>query len=669
VTTNNIANSPIDQLQAAILFLADRCDGAREQDGRGFNGRDTRFGRSIAEQIRAGRSLSANQTMAAGRMLNTYKSQLAIGGLALPPTEELEQALKMPVVRQVAEGNDRRCEMSDNGQLVKIFFDYNPGLVAFVKEHIPDRAFVKGECGRPSYWNTNQAHAATVVDVLRPEGFSFSAEVLEAATEAVEATLRKQQVKRDLALVVAQQVTELSALAGVDQPFGPDYTLRDYQKEGVEFLLARTNKGLGKGAILADSMGLGKTAQMLFAARGMQLAFNCVVRVICPVSLMDNWQKEAEMVGVLIETYSWSKVPTPLEELNYVVIADEAHYAQNMTSQRTKRLLALAAAPKCLAVWLATGTPMKNGQAQNLLPLLRATNHELAKDEWGYKRRYCNAHQRSIKGRSVWDFSGCSNLQELSIKTADVMLQRKKSEVLTELPEKTRVMVPVHLEAAESKLFDRAMAETIANYQRRIEMADPEERERLKDAEAIVALTNARRISSAFKINHAIDMAEELLANGQQVVLFSEFAQTAKDIRQALAAHGAELLTGETKSSDRQALVDRFQSGESKVFVGTCKAGGVGITLTAASNLIMVDRPWTPGDAFQAEDRCHRMGQKNAAMIFWLQLSAVDYAIDELIQEKQARIELVLKGKRKTFRGLKSVQDIANAVLGLIQAS
>lgn len=218
------------------------------------------------------------------------------------------------------------------------------------------------------------------------------------------------------------------------------------------------------------------------------------------------------------------------------------------------------------------------------------------------------------------------------------------------------------------ELFGKAMANAVAAYQARIEAADPDEREGLKDAEAIVALTNARRISSEFKVRHAIEMAEELLDNGQQVVLFCEFADTAKQIHHALTRYGAEILTGETKNADRQDIVDRFQAGESKVFVGTCKAGGVGITLTAASNLIMVDRPWTPGDAYQAEDRIHRMGQKNAAMVFWLQLSEVDRAIDQLILEKQARIELVLKGKRKTFRGLKSVKDIANAVLGLIQA-
>ncbi len=127
-----------------------------------------------------------------------------------------------------------------------------------------------------------------------------------------------------------------------------------------------------------------------------------------------------------------------------------------------------------------------------------------------------------------------------------------------------------------------------------------------------------------------------------------------------------ELLTGETKVEVRQDIVDRFQAGESKVFVGTIKAGGVGLTLTAASNVILVDRAWTPGDVEQAEDRCHRMGQQSAVFATWLQLGAIDEAIDNLILQKSERIELVLKGKRKTLRGIGSAKDLAKELLAIL---
>ncbi|MHC5826677.1 MAG: C-terminal helicase domain-containing protein, partial [Nostoc sp.] len=150
---------------------------------------------------------------------------------------------------------------------------------------------------------------------------------------------------------------------------------------------------------------------------------------------------------------------------------------------------------------------------------------------------------------------------------------------------------------------------------------------------------------------------------GQQVVIFTEFVESAKAIASKL---GGLLLTGETKPEIRQGLVDQFQAGENKVFVGTIKAGGVGITLTAASNVILVDRAWTPGDCEQAEDRCHRLGQENAVFATWLQLSEIDKAIDGLLIQKQQRIELVLKGKRKTLQGINSASDLAKELLAIL---
>ena len=151
-------------------------------------------------------------------------------------------------------------------------------------------------------------------------------------------------------------------------------------------------------------------------------------------------------------------------------------------------------------------------------------------------------------------------------------------------------------------------------------------------------------------------MAGDILEEGQQVVIFTEFLETAKELHKRL---GGELLIGETAVSDRQSLVDRFQSGQSKVFVSTSRAGGVGITLTAAQTVIMVDRPWTPGDTLQCEDRIHRIGQKNSVSAYWLQWHEIDIKIDTILEQKQERIELILEGKRKTLRGIGSPADIA----------
>ena len=104
----------------------------------------------------------------------------------------------------------------------------------------------------------------------------------------------------------------------------------------------------------------------------------------------------------------------------------------------------------------------------------------------------------------------------------------------------------------------------------------------------------------------------------------------------------------------------------SKIFIGTIKAGGVGLTLTAANQVILVDRPWTPGDADQAEDRCYRIGQKNTVNAYWIQLGMIDEAIDTLLAEKRDRIELVLKGKRKTLHGLSKPSELAKELLEIL---
>ena len=165
----------------------------------------------------------------------------------------------------------------------------------------------------------------------------------------------------------------------------------------------------------------------------------------------------------------------------------------------------------------------------------------------------------------------------------------------------------------------------------------------------------------------AIEYTAELLEQGQAVVIFTEYLESAKGLYTALSQTApCELLTGETKQEDRQAIVDRFQSGTSKIFIGTIKAGGVGLTLTAANQVILVDRPWTPGDAEQAEDRCYRIGQNNTVNAYWIQLGMIDEAIDSLLAEKRDRIELVLKGKRKTLRGLSKPAELAKELLEIL---
>jgi SNF2 family DNA or RNA helicase len=413
----------------------------------------------------------------------------------------------------------------------------------------------------------------------------------------------------------------------LDTPLRNGRTLFEHQKSGVRFLTQR------RRAILADDMGLGKTMQALVAAN----CFSVPIHVVCPASLRDNWQREAGDLGIRIQTHSWAKVPRTIPG-GFVLVCDEAHYAQSgKKSQRGKAFLDLAETAD--AVFLLTGTPMKNGRPVNLYPLLKAVRSPLALNKGWFEKRYCDAQPGNF---TAWDTSGASNLDELGRRCAPVMLRRMKNECL-DLPEKTRVMRDAE-QAAEAK---RLYSETLNNSMNRY--TERRMRGEVSDAsEFLVKFGYMRQAGSIAKVQTALDIAEEITEQGGQVVIFTAFLDSARRISAAFP--GSCMLIGETPQGERQGLVDRFQAGKSKVFVTTFQAGGVGITLTKAQTVILVDRPWTPGDCYQAEDRIHRIGQRSNVLSIWLQWDDTDKAVDALLESKTERIEVVMAGRKQELR-------------------
>ncbi|MCC5644800.1 DEAD/DEAH box helicase [Nostoc sp. CHAB 5824] len=647
------------RLERAICYLSSQCDGASSIDGQGFNKADSGFGHWLAGQIRQQRTLLQAHALAAYNMIKKYSKQLGRTGITLPLWDAIAYQYPVnsaPVI--ITQENttitpEHRVEIK--GDMITVYAPYDKsGKFQRDSKTINGWEF-KGE---DRSWRFPLLKIEEVIEKLTNDQFHLTPEVEGAIAFARREREEKEAVKNAAALVAADEIVKLVKQASLDAPLANGWYLRDYQKKGVEWLLAHRRGGIYTGGILADHMGLGKSLEALIAARAMQCTHDCPVFVIAPVSVMENWVKEAARAEVKIECFSWAKMPKPLDTQKYVLICDEAHYAQNINSQRTKKMLELAHHKNCLASWLLTGTPIKNGKPVNLYPLLFAVNHPLAADKWAYERHYCNAGHKYVGKKAVWDNTGAAHLDELAYKTEDVILRRTKAECLTELPAKTRLFKEAELEASAAKSYQETIRSLVDDYRRRAKLGEVDE-----NAEALVTLNFLRKVGSEFKVQSAIALAEELLEQGQQVVIFTEFVESAKAIAQRL---GGLLLTGDTKPEDRQGLVDKFQVGENKVFVGTIKAGGVGLTLTAASNIILVDRAWTPGDCEQAEDRCHRLGQENAVFATWLQLSEIDKAIDDLLLQKQQRIELVLKGKRKTLQGINSASDLAKELLAIL---
>ncbi|WP_375514255.1 DEAD/DEAH box helicase [uncultured Nostoc sp.] len=647
------------RLERAICYLSSRCDGASSIDGQGFNKADSGFGHWLANQIQQQRLLLQAHAQAAYKMIQKYSKQLSLAGLSLPLWDVIahQYALNSAPVIITQENTtitpEHRVEIK--GEMIAVYAPYDKS--GKFQRDCKDIVGYKFE-GEDKSWRFPLLKIEEVIEKLTNNQFHLTPEVEGAKALAQKQRHEEEQAMEAAALAAADGIVQLVKRANLDAPLANGWYLRDYQKKGVEWLLAHRRGGIYTGGILADHMGLGKSLEALIAARAMQVHKGCPVFVIAPVSVMENWVKEAARAEVKIECFSWAKMPKPLDTQKYVLICDEAHYAQNINSQRTKKMLELAHHENCLASWLLTGTPIKNGRPVNLYPLLFAVNHPLAADKWAYERHYCNAGHKYVGKKAVWDNTGAAHLDELAYKTEDVILRRTKAECLTELPAKTRLFKEAECEASAAKSYQETIRSLVDDYRRRAKLGEVDE-----NAEALVTLNFLRKVGSEFKVQSAIALAEELLEQGQQVVMFTEFVESAKAIAQGL---GGLLLTGDTKPTVRQELVDQFQSGDNNVFVGTIKAGGVGLTLTAASNVILVDRAWTPGDCEQAEDRCHRLGQENAVFATWLQLGNIDKAIDDLLIQKQQRIELVLKGKRKTLQGINSPKDLAKELLAIL---
>lgn len=617
----------IEIIQKAVVSLASVCDHAFSEDGKGFNGRDAEFGHSLAGQIEAGRSLSPNQLNAAFKMLQTYRKQLQNMGIELPESFNAITAIATEVKTEKPKSNGK---ISLQGKAIIVTFPYSPETVAKVKS-------IKGAKWNPDgkFWQFPFSAAADLMT-------SFSDFEVD---PTIADEVKSAQSERLAELAIAQaDYQKLVDASNVSAPLANGRSLYQHQKEAVLWSISQIQNTELRGAIMALDMGLGKTLCSLMVAKAYYQVFQIPVFVVCPASLKENWFREAEMVGVPIEVFSWAKMPKPLEINQYFLISDEAHYAQaGSKSARGKAFIELSTHENCKGSLALTGTPIKNGRPINLFPLLKATNHELAKNKRDFESYFCAA---KVTRFCPWDVSGAAHLDELHARTKDVMFRRTKAQCL-DLPEKTRMMRSAEVTGDALKTWKQSFLDAQIEY---------EQNQGMGKGEALVLLGKLRKAASVAKIETAIEMASDILEEGQQVVIFTEFLDTAKELHKRL---GGELLIGETAVSDRQSLVDRFQSGQSKVFVSTSRAGGVGITLTAAQTVIMVDRPWTSGDAMQCEDRCHRIGQKNSVSVYWLQWHEIDQKIDTILEQKQERIELILEGKRKTLRGIGSPADIA----------
>lgn len=509
-----------------------------------------------------------------------------------------------------------------------------------------------GETGCIELWLPFDAVTQAQLRAVRPRGFWRSRQgcwefPLEAAAVlqqqfgrrfAVEPELQQWFAWLEQPLPPLPPHRQLVQLAELEQPLPDGRRLFAHQRAAARWLLAR------RGALLADAMGLGKTLTALAAARALVRSAGCRVVVVAPAGLHSHWRQEAAALQLQLELLSWARLPAELPPAGTLLIADEAHYAQNVQSARTRAFLRLTRHPRLRAAWLLSGTPMKNGRPAQLFPLLAAVGHPLAADQRAFEERYCHGHWQERDGVRHWQAQGATHLEELHRLTRPLLLHRRKQDCL-DLPPKQRQLLPVQLSDREGQGFQHRLQLKVDDYRRRAAAGLVR-----RDAEALAVFTALRQIGAEYKLPAAASLLSSLLAQGESVVVFTAFVAAATLLQARL---GGVLLTGRQRPVDRQALVDGFQAGESRLLISTYGVGGLGFTLHRARHVLLLERPWTPGDAEQAEDRCHRIGMQGSLQCHWLQLGVADQLVDGLIASKAERIELLLRRptalQRQTF--------------------
>ncbi|MFG3035384.1 DEAD/DEAH box helicase [Streptomyces sp. NPDC048330] len=455
----------------------------------------------------------------------------------------------------------------------------------------------------------------------------------------------------------------------VQAPPGLTATLRDYQLRGLAWLDLMTSLGLG--GCLADDMGLGKTVTLI--ALHLRRARRAPTLVVCPASLLGNWQREVRKFapdvpvrrfhgterdltgsegGFVLTTYGTLR--TSAAELAGrewgMVVADEAQHVKNPFSA-TARALREIPAPARVAL---TGTPVENNLSE-LWALLDWTTPGLLGPLKAFRAR----HARAVENHEEIEHQEA--VERLARLVRPFLLRRRKSDpgIVPELPPKTESDHPVALTREQASLYEAVVRETMAQ----IEEAEGMVRRGLvmKLLTSLKQICNhpaqylkeqaprgagtARLAGRSGKLALLDELLDTILAEDGSVLVFTQYVSMARLLADHLAARGipAQLLHGGTPVAERERMVDRFQAGEVPVFLLSLKAAGTGLNLTRAGHVVHYDRWWNPAVEEQATDRAYRIGQTQPVQVHRLVAEGtVEDRIAEMLRAKRALADAVL---------------------------
>ncbi|MEU5076635.1 DEAD/DEAH box helicase [Streptomyces asoensis] len=460
----------------------------------------------------------------------------------------------------------------------------------------------------------------------------------------------------------------------IQQPAALDAALRDYQRRGLDWLARNT--ALGLGCCLADDMGLGKTVTLiaLHLHRHTDPSAAGPTLVVCPTSLLGNWQREIEKFapGTPVRRFHGRQRDlTALADGEFVLttygtlrsdagrlravrwgllVADEAQHVKNPYSATARALRTLGARARVAL----TGTPVENNLSE-LWAILDWTTPGLLGGLGAFRKRYAAVE-------SGGDPAAAERLGRL---VGPFLLRRRKSDpgIAPELPPKTETDRPVALTKEQTGLYEAVVRETLAA----IAEADDMARRGLvmKLLTALKQICNhpaqflgeerPRTAGRSGKLELLDELLDILLAEGASVLVFTQYVRLARLLEQHLAARGVptRFLHGGVPVAEREAMVARFQAGEVPVFLLSLRAAGTGLNLTRAEHVVHYDRWWNPAVEAQATDRTYRIGQTRPVQVHRLIAEGtVEDRIADMLRRKKDLADAVLAGGEAAFTEL-----------------
>lgn len=469
------------------------------------------------------------------------------------------------------------------------------------------------------------------------------------------------------------QLRDLKSIPETPMPGAFRGELRPYQKQGMDWLLFLRQYGFG--AILADDMGLGKTIQLLgylLSVKENEAAPGPAL-IICPTSVLGNWQKEIERFAPDLQVYlhygsnrlkeaafaekamaadvvltSYGLASIDFADVSTVtwgtIAIDEAQNIKNSGTKQSRAVRKLRGKHHIAM----TGTPMEN-RLSELWSIFDFTNHGFLGSLGGFQKRYVVPIEKDDNKEKIRDLQGLIR---------PFLLRRSKQDenVALNLPDKQEQKEYCPLTAEQASLYEQLVRDTLLQ----VESLSGFERRglilqllgRLKQlcnhpALYLKEVKPTHVVERSVKLEKLVELVDAVLEQKESCLIFTQYIEMGEIIRRLLQKKfGIEVpfLNGSVAKSQRDTMIARFQDREFPVFLLSLKAGGTGLNLTAANHVIHYDRWWNPAVENQATDRAYRIGQKRFVHVHkFISTGTLEEKIDAMLEKKQSLNDAIIQ--------------------------